>query len=254
MIKFKRIVSAVLVAATAATMAVTASAARANIEFGAVTPTYYQADNVVSYTELMPPYCDNIVSFTSVSKDLREGNVLFAVDFTEPGKKKISQDLREKRADYMASLRLDKPFIFYMGAGYDGARQYPLEITNGPRNQLNVIVGSPRLFKDNFDITAATATKLASSSFYRLTIDYKINNHLVLPEYTTILGSEASNPYFFNTKFNNMFNSENSTTGSIQLDIRPENIGKRLPFYINSLIVGYVTISTSGKVTFQNVA
>ncbi|MBE6880719.1 MAG: hypothetical protein E7490_07815 [Ruminococcaceae bacterium] len=251
--KLRKIVAAVLGAATVATVAtITASAARANVKFGAVTPTYYKTDNTVNYTELKPSYCENTVSFSSVSKKLKEGNVVFAVDFTEPGDDIISDETFDEIDDYMASLRLDKRFMFYMGAGYDGCTTYPLEVVNGLWNEMNVIVGSPTIYRDKFDITSATAQKLKSSSFYRLTFDYKIKGHNIIPDFWTALGTEASNPYFYDVKFNDIFGYNKSTTGKLQMDISSENIGKTLPLWADHTIVGYITISSSGKVTFKN--
>ncbi len=263
--KLRKIVAAVLGAATVVAVAVTTASA-ASIKLGAVTATN-SPDFTISYTQFDPYYDSyysiNTVSFSGVSKDIKEGDVFFAVDFNKESDRlagkssKLTAEEKKAIPEYMASIRLDKSLCFYTGAK-DSDTKYVLEVTDSyKRNQKNVILGkSYSVFSSRFDITSATAEKKKDyhgNEYYQLTFDYKIDDHYVIPSWFCLYGSSANNPYFYNTKFNGMSDGTSaSTTGKLQLGVEDKYIGKSTPIIINGFTVAYMTISSSGKVTFTN--
>lgn len=258
---FKKIAAIALAAATAATMAVTASAMagnpRADIKLGALTPTYGRANDVISYTQLSENKSMNIIAFSSQSPKLTEGNTVLSVDFADPEEGRITDEMFDKIDDYMASLRLHvitppatSEVSWYVGNHYKYP-SFPLEITNGFGDEMNVIVSNNKIFKDDFNVTSVTVFKRGTQ--YIAQFGYTINNHHIVPNFYPQVGNLTGYGWEHYVKYNDIFSYKKQTQGVVEVDLGNKSpYGKTYPVSINGVRVADVTLTSAGKISVKN--
>lgn len=266
---FKKIAAVTMAAVTLATTMITSSAYthNADIELGPMVASY-DAEYTIHYSELYtykygtglenPTY----VSFAGNNTSMREGMVLFAVDFNKKsdvlaGKKsRLTKDEQLAISKHMASIRLDDPSQCYMTKGYYGETVYCLEITESYiRNHMNVIASPTHyILNQSFDVTGASVTNKESSGRCLVKMNFKIEDHNIIPDWYISYGNRISQPDYYNVEFTGIKESASrSTTGEFTIAVEASQIGMKLPVKINYTTVGYMTVSSNGKVTFQNI-
>lgn len=252
--KFKKISALAVAAVTLVSTAITASAGIAkwnekSIEMGAIKNSYYLANNTIHHSDLLSGVDKNFLTFSSVDKRLKEGNIVLSVDFSDPNSDcewEISEEVFDKIPDYMDGLYLKDAKDKYITEG-----KYPLIVSyNAPDAYINVMVGHPTIFFD-FDLTQGYYTACGSKNNY-FYLHYQIRDFMVLPSYNIVLEeiSGSSNPAKFTgeivynnfTTYSKSGRTSNLTTGYMDFVIPTKYAGKSFNAYINGMKVGKVTL------------
>lgn len=260
--KFKKVLALAVATVTLAGTAITANAVIAKwnektIEMGAITNTYYLADNTIHYTELLGDFDKNFLTFSKVDNKLMEGNIVLSVDFsnleaTRPREKyNISDELFEKIPSYMDGLYLKDANGNYITEG-----KYPLTVSyNAPKAYINVMVDTNWRVFNNFDLTQGRYEAFVTprgKDYFRL--HFQIKDILVLPSYKIILKevTNSSNPLTITGDFGHNIadtyikngQEYDKTTGYMHFRIPSEYRGKTFYAYINGMNVGKITLPT----------
>lgn len=249
--KFKKIAAIMVATVTLAATAITACAADAYFNRGAIQAKYYLANNTIHYLNLKDGYNKNIFTFSSVAKNLMEGNVVLSVDFEDPYDE-YKWDIFEI-ADYMSDIYLKDSNGKFITEG-----KYPLTVNyiNSPNYYVNVMVDTNWRVLDKFNLTRSYFTPNDRTKIDRLSLHYKVNDIHVLPSFNIILEeiTSSSNPAKFTSEFiqNNMgyytINSRGDlatiTQANVEFQIPSRYRGKDFYAYVNGRKVGKVTIPT----------
>lgn len=257
-----------LLALTVATITLAATAITANavikewdekiIEMGAVTNTYYLADNTIHYTDLLGDFDKNFIIFSGVDKKLMEGNIVLSVDFSNLNatsardRYHISDELFEKIPEYMDGL-----YLMDANGNYITEGKYPLTVNyNAPKAYINVMVDTNWRVFNNFDLTEGCYEAFSypgGRDYFRL--HFQIKDILVLPSYKIILkeATNSSNPLTITGDFGQNIagtytkngREYDNTTGYMHFRIPTEYRGKTFYAYINGMKVGKITLATA---------
>lgn len=251
--KFKRIAALIVTTVTLAATTITACAADAYFNRGAIQAKYYLANNTIHYLNLKDGYNKNIFTFSNVDKTLMEGNVVLSVDFSDPtlSRKKITMSNIDI-VDYMDGLYLMDTNGKFITEG-----KYPLTVSfNAPKGYVNVIVDTNWRVLNKFNLTRSYFTTNDQTKTDRLSLHYKVDDIHVLPSFNIILEeiTSSSNPAKFTSEFiqNNMgyytINARGDlatiTQANVEFQIPSKYRGKDFYAYVNGTKVGKVTIPT----------
>lgn len=253
--KFKKFAAVIVATVTLAATAITASAADNWLEVyynrGAVNSSYYLANNRIHYTNLLNGEHKSIFTFSSVPRNLMEGNIVLSVDFSDPYDEYAWNFENYEIGDYLDDIYLRDSSGKFITEG-----KYPLTVNfNAPDCYVNIMVDTNWRVFNNFDLTRAYFSSIATNSKTKkdlLQLHYQIKDIYVLPSYNIILEeiTTSSNPAKFTSEFCNnncgtyIKNRKeyDLTTGCVEFDIPMQYRGKSFNVYINSMKVGKVTI------------
>ena len=249
--KYKKLIALAVAVLTLSATTITASAANFfirpwdnKINLDSVEAEYYRANNVINYTELQEQ-TSNIITFSKVSDELMEGNVVLTVDFRDPGSssRRISDEMRTKRRYYMMDLVLLDANGKFITEG-----KYPLTVSqNAPSGCWNVIVDTNRRVFNKLDIAFAYIENTSKPDVKEVTIAYDINDIYVLPSYIVKYGDKE-----LTIDSNILSTPETRTRGWLTFELSKEEFGtKDLTF--NGMKVATVTVSSDGKkISYKN--
>lgn len=214
---------------------------------GDINTTYYLADNTSHYHSLVNGYDKNMITFSSVDKNLMEGNIVFSVDFANPyaESKRDPITLEDyEMADYMDGLYLIDANRKFITEG-----KYPLTVNyNAPKTYVNVMVDTNWRVFNNFDLTKVYYF-IDDGETDTFLLHFKIKDLHVLPSYNIILEeiTDSPNPAKFTSEFYQNhcdFSRKDGsayTEGSVTVAIPPKYRDKSFNAYINGMKVGKVT-------------
>lgn len=253
MIKLRKIVAAVLGAATVVAAATTISAGavtRNNV--GNYELTYYAGSApTIHYSKLQYMQENNIHFTNSIwskyygSNQLIEGTKFLNVDFSaDPTARRKKTNLTvETRLNYMEDLYL------YDGDGMNISElRYPVAVTMGSTSCYYTLMLESRRTYQNFDITKVSMKYNSSWSggMYEVYVDFKISdNHILTFRPDLVLDAKKSTSgNVVDVQFWGTPNNNPSTTGQIKYLIRPWENGEMKVEYCG-IVVGSIFVPNS---------
>ena len=240
---------------------------------GALKSAYTLADYTIYYKNLLSGYGKNIFTFSSVDSRLMEGNVVLSIDFSNPNATTRRERYRKlgdwkylcEIADYTNNILLMDKNNKYILEG-----KYPLivDLYGALDGYVNIMVGTNRLFLENFDITRAYyyLNWGGNQEMDIMSLHYEIDDLHVLPSYKIVLEevSNSSNRAKFTGELvqnhhgyytiNYGKNLATVTNGNVEFNIPSKYRGKSFYAYVNGVNVGKITLPTSntGSASFEN--
>ncbi|MBE6880718.1 MAG: hypothetical protein E7490_07810 [Ruminococcaceae bacterium] len=214
--KFKAIVAGTMAAATVATTAVALTASAATIRFNSTGNTFgYSTNNVINYKNLT--YLgDNTITYSNVT-NLKEGNVVLAINFEDPNEDYFSDyDIMD---EYLEKLQLKNS----SGNSIVG-NSYALKVKGGLFDEELVTVVPTRDVTNKIDITSAKITPVweASANSYStstawLEVNYKINGSHILVDKNDFSSRYVAGE--IKNDFNDFYSATDVTTGTWKMKV-----------------------------------
>lgn len=251
---FKKIAAVILAAATAATMAITASAAGNTFYFLNLDNKSHggnESDNYI-YSTRLSEYGTNTIKYSTIPRGMMEGNVLLSVGFDED--LFFTSEGYNEMYDYMERLSLVDSNGNTLFKG-----QYPQVVVDGYDYYMNVNLDSNYNIGHEFKITKTYYSTLGVRGGIRydsVRLYFNIKDKYVLPTFNIEI-SNNNNIGWSNTPSYINFVDLEGTTGYVDITVPASTRGDTLKVTFNDFNVGTITLPktlTSGfnKISWKN--